>query len=232
MRSTPPPLMLFAAGFGTRMGALTATRPKPLIPVAGKPLIDHALALADGAGITRIVANTHYLADQIATHLAGRDIALSHEAGQIRETGGGLKAALPLLGRSPVLTLNTDAVWTGKNPLIQLIDAWDGARMDGLLLLLPTAQALGHSGTGDFLLDAQARLTRAKGTSAPVYLGAQMLRTEGLAEITEDVFSLNRLWDQMIAAGRLYGVIHDGGWCDVGRPEGITQAEALLRVSP
>lgn len=229
MRPLPPPLMLFAAGFGTRMGALTAHCPKPLIPVAGRPLIDHALTIADAAGVTRVVANTHYLADQIAAHLAPRGIMLSPEPDRILETGGGLKAALPLLAESPVLTLNTDAVWTGQNPLSQLMAAWDGARMDGLLLLLPADQARGHHGTGDFRMDADGRLTRAGGTPAPVYLGAQMLRTEGLAGIGETVFSLNLLWDQMIAAGRLFGVIHDGGWCDVGRPEGIAEAEALLR---
>ncbi len=229
MRPSPPPLMLFAAGFGTRMGALTAARPKPLIPVAGKPLIDHALALAEGAGLRRIVANTHYLPDQIAAHLAPRGIAISHEAGPILETGGGLKAALPLLGEGPVLTLNTDAVWTGHNPLSLLMAAWDDTRMDGLLLLLPADRACGHSGTGDFLMDASGRLSRAKGAPAPVFLGAQMLRTEGLAGIAEDVFSLNLLWDRMIARGRLFGLIHQGGWCDVGRPEGIAEAEALLR---
>jgi MurNAc alpha-1-phosphate uridylyltransferase len=220
--------MLFAAGFGTRMGAMTAARPKPLIPVAGKPLIDHALTLADEAGITHIVANTHYLPDQIANHLAPRGIALSHETPAILETGGGLKAALPLLGGNPVLTLNTDAVWTGANPLSQLIAAWDGARMDGLLLLLPAADAKGHTGIGDFLIDADGRLTRAKGAAGAVYLGAQIVRTDGLSDITTEVFSLNLLWDRMITAGRLFGLIHAGGWCDVGRPEGITQAEALL----
>ena len=232
MRPLPPPLMLFAAGFGTRMGALTATRPKPMIPVAGKPLIDHALSLADGAGIARIVANAHYLPDQIATHLAPRGIALSHETPTILETGGGLKAALPLLDGNPVLTLNTDAVWTGANPLTQLIAAWDAARMDGLLLLLPAAHATGHTGKGDFLMDADGRLTRAKGAAGVVYLGAQMLRTDGLSDISEKVFSLNLLWDRMITEGRLFGLIHDGGWCDVGKPEGIAQAETLLGFAP
>jgi N-acetyl-alpha-D-muramate 1-phosphate uridylyltransferase len=228
MRHDPPPLMLFAAGFGTRMGALTAARPKPLIPVGGRALIDHALALADEAGIIRRVANVHYLPNQIAAHLAGRDIALSWERERILETGGGLKAALPLLGGNPVATLNTDAVWTGRNPLTQLIAAWDSGRMDGLLLLLPAGQARGHSGTGDFLMAADGRLTRARGAAGPIYLGAQILRTDGLAAIADPVFSLNLLWDRMIVEGRLYGLIHDGGWCDVGRPEGIAVAEAML----
>lgn len=224
----PFPLMVFAAGLGTRMGTLTAQRPKPLIPVAGKPLIDHALDLARAAGAGPVVVNTHYLADQIATHLASRAVTLSHEAGQILETGGGLRKALPLLGPGPVMTLNSDAVWTGQNPLRQLSAQWDGARMDALLLLLPAAKASGHQGSGDFLIDAQGRITRAKGAPGLVYLGAQILRPEGLAAIDRPVFSLNLLWDDMIARGRAYGLVHQGGWCDVGRPEGIAQAEALL----
>jgi MurNAc alpha-1-phosphate uridylyltransferase len=229
MRSLSPPLMLFAAGLGTRMGQLTATRPKPLIPVAGKPLIDHALALAEAADINRIVANSHYLPEQIEAHLVPRGIAVSRETPRILETGGGLRQALPLLGDDPVLTLNTDAVWTGRNPLRQLIDAWDGARMDGLLLLLPVAKATGHTGTGDFVMEADGRLARAFGRSGPVYLGAQIVKTAGLAGIAEEVFSLNLLWDRMISEGRLFGLVHDGGWCDVGRPEGIAMAENLLR---
>ena len=220
--------MLFAAGLGTRMGALTATRPKPLIEVAGKPLIDHALSLCDSAGISRIVANTHYLPEQIETHLALRRIPISREDPRILETGGGLKRALPLLGGNPVLTLNTDAVWTGENPLTQLLSAWDDASMDGLLLLLPAQQATGHTGKGDFLMDATGRLTRAKGAHGSVYLGAQIIRTDDLAQIEDEAFSLNRLWDRMIATGRLYGLVHKGGWCDVGRPEGISLAETLL----
>lgn len=220
--------MLFAAGLGTRMGALTADRPKPLIPVAGRALIDHALAIADQAGAAPRVVNLHYLGDQIARHLEGRDVALAWERETILETGGGLRAALSLLGPGPVLTLNTDAVWTGQNPLIQLANAWDDATMDALLLLLPTGQARGHVGTGDFLLDGQGRLTRANGAAGAVYLGAQILRTDGLPAIPDKVFSLNRIWDRMIAAGRAYGVIHQGGWCDVGRPEGIAEAEAML----
>lgn len=228
MRSICPPLMLFAAGLGTRMGALTANRPKPLIPVSGRPLIDHALALVDEAGIDRIVVNTHYLADQIEAHIAPRGLIVSREEPAILETGGGLKRALPLLGDDPVMTLNTDAVWTGRNPLIELMAVWDGARMDGLLLLLPVEKAMGHVATGDFLMDLDGRLERAKGRPGPVYLGAQILKTAGLTAIEEEVFSLNLLWDRMISEGRLYGMIHDGGWCDVGRPEGIALAETML----
>jgi MurNAc alpha-1-phosphate uridylyltransferase len=226
----PFPLMLFAAGLGTRMGALTADRPKPMIPVAGKPLIDHALALADAASVTTRVANLHYRGDQLAAHLHDRNVALSWETEQILETGGGLRAALPLLGPGPVLTLNSDAVWTGANPLQELMAAWDAVRMDALLLLLPVAQALGHSGSGDFLLDAENRISRAKGAPGLVYSGAQIIRPGLLEKMPEKVFSLNLLWDKMILQGRAFGMVHQGGWCDVGRPDCIPIAEALLHV--
>ena len=219
--------MLFAAGFGTRMGALTANKPKPLIEVAGKPLIDHALTIAEAAKVGKTVVNLHYLGDQIAHHLQGRDIALAWENKQILETGGGLKAALPLLGADTVFTLNTDAVWSGQNPLTELQAAWNPEIMDALLLLLPAEKALGHSGNGDFLLAADGRIRRASGAAAPVYLGAQILKTQALTAISEPVFSLNLLWDQAIAQGRAFGLIHQGGWCDVGRPEGIAVAETL-----
>lgn len=226
MRHDPEVLMLFAAGFGTRMGALTAHRPKPLIPVAGRALIDHALTLAVEAGIGRIVVNLHYLPDQIAAHLAGwAGVALSPEP-EILETGGGLRAALPLLGPGPVFTLNSDAVWTGANPLAQLRAAWDPARMDALLLLIAPDRARGHAGRGDFLLDGGGRISRGAGA---IYSGAQIVKTDGLNAFPDRVFSLNRVWDGLIATGRAYGVVHPGGWCDVGRPESIAEAEAMLR---
>ena len=231
----PFPLMLFAAGRGTRMGALTADRPKPLVQVAGKPLIDHALTIAEGADTAPKVANLHYMAQMLDARLVARGFALSHET-TLLETGGGLRHALPLLGRDrdpgrdpgPVMTLNSDAVWTGENPLLQLARAWEPDRMDGLLLMLPAAKATGHTGTGDFLRDADGRLSRALGASGEVYLGAQILQTADLAAIPQQVFSLNLIWDRMISRDRLYGLIHRGGWCDVGRPQSIALAEALL----
>lgn len=220
--------MLFAAGLGTRMGVLTQSLPKPLIPVAGVPLIDHAISVADDAGIMRRVMNLHYKGDLLAAHVAGRNIGLSWESGQILETGGGLRAALPMLGSGPVLVLNTDAVWTGLNPLVQLLAAWDDAGMDALLLLLPVEKATGHLGTGDFLMTPEGRLSRAGGMPGLVYLGAQIIRTETLDGFPEAVFSLNRVWDRMIGLGRVFGLVHQGGWCDVGRPDGIASAESLL----
>jgi N-acetyl-alpha-D-muramate 1-phosphate uridylyltransferase len=227
------PLMLFAAGFGTRMGALTANQPKPLIPVAGRALIDHALTVAEGAGTRQIVVNLHYRGDQIRAHLAGcAEVQFSDERDAILETGGGLRRALPLLGMGPVLTLNTDAVWTGANPLTQLMAAWDPVRMDGLLLLLPVGAATGHSGRPDFAWRPDGRIGRGSGDETHVYIGAQILKTEGLADVPDRVFSMNRLWDRMIADGRAYGVVHQGGWCDVGTPAGIALAEDLLHGGP
>ena len=222
--------MLFAAGFGTRMGALTADRPKPLIKVAGKPLIDHALDLAEAAGADPIVVNLHYRGDQLSAHLAGRQVQLSWERDEILETGGGLRHALPLLGAEPVVTLKSDAVWKGANPIIGLSAAWNDTTMGALLMLAPLGAARGHGTRADFAMDGAGRIRRHPGGDTPgfVYLGAQVIRTEGLSLITAPVFSLNRLWDMMIAEGRAFGLIHQGGWCDVGRPENIAEAEALL----
>lgn len=225
-----PPLMIFAAGFGTRMGALTKTQPKPMISVAGKPLIDHALAQAQAAGITKIVVNLHYLGAQIVQHLQGQNIIFSWETDEILETGGGLKAALPLLGDGPVLLLNSDAVWAGANPLRHLLLQWDATQMDALLLLTPPSRATGHAGTGDFLLAADGRITRAGGAPAPIYLGAQILNPAAVATWPETAFSLGRVWDHYIANRRAFGTIYSGGWCDVGTPEGIGLAERMLDV--
>jgi N-acetyl-alpha-D-muramate 1-phosphate uridylyltransferase len=229
----PEALMLFAAGFGKRMLPLTADLPKPMIPVAGKPLIDHALALADAMPLLRKVVNLHYLPDPITRHLQNRnDLVLLTESPRILETGGGLRNALPHLGPGPVFTLNTDAVWSGPNPLQVLADHWDADRMDVLVLLVPAAQALGHPGTGDFALDAQGRISRAPGDVLDwIYVGTQIIRTEGLADVAERAFSLNLMWDRMIATGRAYGVAYAGQWCDVGRPEGIAVAETMLKAA-
>lgn len=218
---TPHSIMIFGAGLGTRMRHLTAERPKPLVEVAGRALIDHALDLTEGLGLTRVV-NTHYRAEQLACHLGDKAL-ISHEE-TLLETGGGLRHARPLLGQGPVFTLNSDAIWRGPNPLVTLQNAWNDA-MEGLLLLLPKDNALGHHGQGDFALDTQGRVTRAP---AYVYSGAQIIRTEGLDAIAEDAFSLNILWNAMIARGTLYGVVYDGKWCDVGQPESIATAETLL----
>ena len=223
--------MIFAAGLGTRMGALTRDRPKPLIEVGGRPLIDHALALVRGAGIGRIVVNTHAHPEQLAAHLAraAPEVLISHEPVRL-ETGGGLRQALPLLGAGPVFTLNADMVWTGPNPLVTLARAWrpgDGA----LLALVPWAAAVGHAGAGDFFRDpGSGRLTRRGDALAAdfVYAGAGIIDSAAVAGFPEGAFSLNAVWDRLNAEGRLRGILHPGGWVDVGRPEGIAAAGAEL----
>ncbi len=221
----PQPLMIFAAGLGTRMRPLTDTCPKPLIRVGDRTLLDRALDLGRDAGCAPIAVNTHYLGQQIADHLAGQDVAISPEPQTILDTGGGLRQALPLLGRGPVMTLNPDVVWTGPNPLSALQAAWDGDRMDALLALIPLAQATARKGAGDFSMADNGALTR-KGDF--VYAGAQIIRPDLLADIPDAVFSLNLLWDRLIARGRVFGMVHRGGWCDVGYPEAIPMAQALL----
>lgn len=218
------PLMIFAAGLGTRMRPLTNDRPKPLVQVAGQTLLDRALHLGRAAGCAPIAVNTHYLGHQIRDHLAGQDVAISDEPQVILDTGGGLRQALPLLGPGPVMTLNPDVVWTGPNPLAALQDAWRDD-MDALLALVPLSRAVARLGTGDFAMDAQGRISR---QGDYVYAGAQIIRPELLADIPDQVFSLNRLWDLMIARGRAFGMVHPGGWCDVGRPEAIELAQGML----
>ena len=217
--------MLFAAGFGTRMGALTTDTPKPMIEVAGRRLIDHALDLVTPMGLSRIVANLHYKPEPLIAYLNGRNIIFSHETPDILETGGGLRHALPLLGDDPVFTMNTDAVWRGPNPLELLACAWNPTEMDALLICVPRAQAVGHAGKGDFLLDDQGRITRGPGH---VYGGVQIIKTDGLHAMPDNAFSLNLLWNQMGANNRLFGLEYPGTWCDVGHPDGITLAEKML----
>lgn len=231
------PLMIMAAGLGRRMRPLTDDRPKPLVPVAGRPLIDHALDLALGAGAAPVVVNTHYHGHMLAAHLARRAdmqpvLRLSPEP-RLLDTGGGLRAALPLLradgAAGPVMTLNSDYVWTGPNPLRLLIRQWHGAApgAEALLLLVPVARARGYRGSGDFALLPDGRLAR----GGPLaYAGAQILLPGAVAAEADPVFSLNRVWDGMLARGTLYGLLHAGGWCEVGDPDAIPEAEAMLKA--
>ncbi len=217
--------MLFAAGFGTRMKRLTAHQPKPLIKVAGRALIDHALDLGRDAGTAPIVANLHYLPDMIEAHLKGSEVQTTREEPDILETGGGLRHALPLLGSGPVATLNTDAVWAGPNPLRLLIDTWDSRRMDALLICVPLERAHGRDGKADFQIDVTGRLHRGGDT---VYGGAQILKTNLLGTVEDTAFSLNVIWNMMADRKRLFGLSYPGHWCDVGHPGGIAEAEEML----
>ncbi|MEP1201728.1 nucleotidyltransferase family protein [Tateyamaria sp.] len=225
MRHDPIALMLFAAGFGTRMKHLTAHQPKPLVKVAGGALIDHALALAHEVNAAPIVANLHYLPHMLEQHLAGTGVQTIREDPQILETGGGLRNALPLLGTDPVLTLNSDAVWAGPNPLDLLMQAWDPSKMDALLMCVPKARVHGRNGKADFEIDPLGRLHRGDET---VYGGAQIMKTDLLETVSEQAFSLNVIWNKMADKGRLFGLSYPGHWCDVGHPGGIVEAEAML----
>lgn len=221
---TPGGALIFAAGFGMRMGPLTADCPKPLLTVAGETLLDRTVALARAAGIGRIAVNAHYRADRIAAHLAGSGIAVSVETPEILDTGGGLKAALPLLPGDTVATANPDAVFAGPNPFRALIDApEDGA--GARLLLIPLERALERRAPGDFAMDARGRLSRG---GPLVYTGIQLIRTADVGAVPEARFSLNRVWDALIAEGRATGVVYPGRWCDVGTPSGLARAEALV----
>lgn len=220
--------MLFAAGFGTRMRHLTQDRPKPLIRVAGKPLIDHAIDLGRDADCAPIVANLHYKPEMLDAHLAGTDITTIIEVPDILDTGGGLRNALPLLGARTVFTLNTDAIWAGPNPLRMLAQAWRPKVMDALLIIVPLAQTEGRTATGDFTLQPDGQITRG---GDGVYGGVQIIKTDALKDIPEPAFSLNLLWDQMAKNGRLHGLHYTGKWCDVGHPDGIAIAEHMLEAS-
>ncbi|MDW4498091.1 nucleotidyltransferase family protein [Sulfitobacter sp. D35] len=226
MPDRPDTVMLFAAGFGTRMKPLTERMPKPMIPVAGKPLIDHALALVAPLRPRVVAANLHYRPEPLVAHLAPRGVQPIVETPEILDTGGGLKNALPLLGKGPVITMNTDAIWIGPNPLELLRAAWEPERMDALLICVPAARAVGRIEPGDFTCDAEGRLGR---RGDLVYGGAQILKTDRVAARPERVFSLNAIWDEMKAEGRLFGIVHPGHWCDVGTPAGIGLAEDMLR---
>lgn len=225
MPATPDAVMLFAAGFGTRMKPLTNTCPKPLINVGGQTLLDRTLDLARAVDPTTIVANSHYLGEMLAAYLRGSDITLSHETPEILDTGGGLRAALPLLGTSPVYTSNTDAVWHGPNPFAMLRDLWRPQDMDALLMCVPCENTRAHSGSGDFTMDSEGRLRRGGGL---IYGGVQIIKTDRLSEIDGHAFSLNSLWNLLGERDRLFGARYTGMWCDVGSISGIAHAEEML----
>jgi MurNAc alpha-1-phosphate uridylyltransferase len=235
--AVPETAMVMAAGLGKRMRPLTATRPKPLVEVAGKPLIDHVFDRLRSAGIKRAVVNVHYLADAMEAHLRNRvkgiEIIVSDERGQLMETGGGLVQARDLIGDQPFLCVNSDNLWVDgpMDAIRQLAQQWDDARMDALLLLVPLARANGHDGQGDFRLDAFGKIIerRKPGRLAPfVYTGIQILSPRLIADWPEGSFSTNLFWNRAIAAGRAWGVVHQGLWFEVGTPQAIGATEAML----
>lgn len=230
--------MVLAAGLGQRMRPITASLPKPLVPVGGRALIDHALDRLTEAGIGRAVVNVHHLPDLIETHLGARRepaIAISDERDRLLETGGGVKRALPLLGDDPFLLLNSDSLWLEgpQSNLMRLKAAWDPGIMDMLLLVAVAATSLGYDGLGDFVMDPDGRLERrGERQVAPfVYAGVAVLKPELFADTPDGAFSLNLLFDRAIAAGRLFGLRLDGQWLHVGTPASIAAADQHLAAN-
>lgn len=235
--TVPRTAMVMAAGLGKRMRPLTATRPKPLVEVAGKPLIDHVFDRLRASGVERAVVNVHYLADALEAHLRNRvsgiDLVVSDERKRLMETGGGIVQARGLIGDAPFIVVNSDNLWVdGPSDAIRMLAArWDDARMDALLLMVPLARANHHGGQGDFRLAADGRIIgrRQPGKLAPfVYTGVQILSPRVIKDWPEGPFSTMLFWERAIAAGRAYGLVHQGLWFDVGTPAAVGKTEAML----
>lgn len=233
----PEAAMVFAAGLGTRMRPLTLTRPKPMVEVAGRALIDHMLDRLVEAGVKRAVVNVHWLADQIEDHVRRRadiEVIVSDERDKLLDQGGGIMKAWPHLGDGPILVCNTDAVWipSGGWSLRRLFEAWDPARMDVALVVAAGANAVGVDWPGDFLMDPQGRLTkRPERVVAPfVYAGVGLIDRAVFAGETREVFRLAPVFFDAAAKGRLRGVRLDGQWLHVGAPGAVAEAdEAFAR---
>ena len=226
--------MVLAAGVGARMRPLTDTRPKSLVEVKGKPLIEFGFERLRAAGVKKAVVNVHYLAEQIEAWVKRQTapiIEISSERGELLDTGGGVANALPLLGPAPFFVLNSDSFWTeGAEPALQrLRNAWNGEVMDCLLLLCPLNRTLGYHGKGDFLLSNEGRVSR-PGTRAGalVFIGAYLVHPRLFAGSPSGRFSMNLLWDRAIGRSRLFGVSHTGEWIHVGTPDAISDAEKAL----
>ncbi|MCR9122123.1 MAG: nucleotidyltransferase family protein [Phyllobacteriaceae bacterium] len=228
--------MVLAAGFGKRLRPITDTVPKPLVPVGGRTMLDRTLDAAEGAGIGRAVVNVHYLGEQIIAHCAQRqtpDTTISDERDAILETGGGVVKALPLLGDAPFALLNADTFWVDADrpTLAAMIDAFDPARMDMLLLTARLADTTGHSGGIDFVLDADNRIARSpdRAGTEVIYAGAAVIDPAVFAGADAEPHSLHRYFDRAIASGRLFGhTLEDGHWYTVGTPDGLAAVEAHL----
>ncbi len=229
--------MLMAAGLGKRMRPLTAATPKPLVRVAGKPLIDRALDRLEDAGVARAVVNVHYLADSIEAHLSARKapaVVFSDERDVLLETGGGMVKALEA-GQlpDPFFACNADSIWLDgpRNALVELSNRWDPEKMDALLLVVSHARAFNFDGMGDFYMDPAGRLKRKlPGRIAPfIYTGIQLVSHRLLRDAPEGKFSTNLLWDRAIAEDRLYGLSFTGQWYEVGTPQHIRPTEEALR---
>lgn len=237
--SGPTRAMIMAAGLGTRMRPLTDDRPKPLVTVAGKTLIDHALDRLVAAGVTLAVVNVHYMADMVKAHLAKRsdiEIRYSEESDALLGTGGGVVKAMPHFGNEPFFIINSDTIWVeGFGRALERMKArWNPETMDGLLLLASMVTAIGFEGAGDFNMDPDGHLTRpAELRLSPyAYPGVQIVHPRLFDSAPSGTFSTNLVWDVAIAAKRLYGIRLDGVWIHVGTPEAVKEGEALLADLP
>ncbi len=239
MTGAPKTAMVLAAGLGTRMRPLTDDRPKALVEIGGRALIDHVLDRLADAGVERAVVNVHWFADRLERHLTARGrgpaILISDERTELLETGGGLKKAAPLLGQDPVFVANIDSVWTdhasdGNSALNQLARLWNPSIMDAALLLARREASVGFEGAGDVFLADDDRLTfRGAAPEAPfAYMGVHICRPDYVADGPEGPFSLSGLWRRSAAAGRLYGCVLDGDWMHVGDPRARDEAETRL----
>ena len=225
--------MILAAGFGVRMRPLTNDRPKPLIEVKGKALIDYGLERLREAGVQKAVVNGHYRAEQIlqwSQRQSAPEVLFSDEQAEILDTGGGIAKALPLLGQKPFFVINSDSFWLdGRVPaLSRLRAAWDNAAMDCLLLLCHVDRTIGYDGRGDFQLGRDGRLTRQQGPGALAYIGGYLVHPRLFSSTAVKNFSMNVLWDKAISEGRLHGIAHSGKWFHVGTPAAVGLAEAEL----
>lgn len=238
MPTKPTTAMVLAAGLGLRMRPLTERMPKPLVPVAGKPLLDHVLDRLADAGVTKAVVNVHYLPDQIIRHVAGREhprVVISDERDVVLGTGGGVVKALPLLGSEPFYHLNADTMWVdGVQPnLLRLAEAFDPARMDILLLMAPTANSIGYSGSGDYGMMTDGALRRRKEHQVVpfVYAGVAIMSPAIFADAPAGEFSLTKIFDAANEQERLFGLRMEGLWMHVGTPDAIEAAEEALLAS-
>ncbi len=234
----PKTAMVLAAGLGTRMRPLTDDRPKALVEVGGKALIDHVLDRLGDAGVARAVVNVHWFAERLEAHLAARtggpEIIISDERAELLETGGGLKKARGLLGDDPVFVANIDSVWIDRGDALgELIRLWDPARMDAALLLARREGSIGFEGDGDFFLADDGRLTfRGEKPSAPfAYMGVHITRPGVVDDGPEGPFSLSTVWRRSAPEGRLCGCVLDGDWMHVGDPGARDEAEVRLAAA-
>jgi MurNAc alpha-1-phosphate uridylyltransferase len=227
--------MVLAAGLGKRMAPITDTMPKPLVKVAGKQLIDWGLDALESAGVQRAIVNTHYFADQLDTHLAKRKtptILVSDERKELLDSAGGIVKALPQIGSDPFYVVNADTFWIdGARPnLVLLAEGWNDAHMDILLMIATKDQATGYDGRGDFNMSSDGRLRRlGEGETSPyIYAGAAIIHPRIFAGAPAGKASLNRYFDEAIAADRFYGLTMNGLWLTVGTPGAIGEAEAAI----